>query len=340
MEERLAIDALWSRLESDAGSAGQVRAEAAALRSPAGRMLEGVAAWDAGDAEGALAAFRAAQQAQPGNLPAARYEALALFGAGDAPAAAKLSATLPPLATGAYLRRFTALYWPLRHRTGLGSTAVEADPPEVAHSTDYARFTAGAKCSDTRRRHLAERHLQSGLLAHFKGRYREAEILVGRSWKIFPESIDTAVAHGNLLAARAEEAEALRVLEPAFKEAAAEVLADADKGIVFPPDLASAWAAALCGAGRPQEALAALSLITPQGPDDWGAHWVAALCHLALGDEASFRRQFAVATGPYFIDTWELRIRPFSRRVESWLATEDAARAAVVRAGAAAPGIG
>jgi len=91
------------------------------------------------------------------------------------------------------------------------------------------------------------------------------------------------------------------------------------------PYLLVEWAWLLHERGDHAGALAVLATVRPEGPDDYQSHILAALCWTMLGDRAKADACFDTAFGSFFLDSWEVIIEPYVRRVVAWLGHEGGA---------------
>lgn len=340
---------LWTRLDAPGGASAVLEAMEAtppAAGDHAAQLLRGIAQLEAGDPAAAEADLTAVRDAQPLNPVATLNLSLAKFRNGDAPAAAKLLADAVLFPQRDFLRRALALFWPLRRRTALARTPFGKPPgSSIPHSTDFSRWEKHrGTCGDRARARLAEKLFFAAEDAFQSAHFQTAALLYERAAQVLPvEPLTVAsAAHMMLLFGRVEDARAL--IEPIFEEDAQLLVAPPPEAATpsfiarfakafttseagdaqMEPRIAVAHAWILHELGRDREALATLSLVEPAGPDDWNAHFVAAMCWLSLGEEQNYRRLLALALGPYFLDTWEYIVRPFLLQTAAWLATPEA----------------
>jgi hypothetical protein len=83
-----------------------------------------------------------------------------------------------------------------------------------------------------------------------------------------------------------------------------------------------AWA--LHETGQHRGAVALLSTMRPEGPDDYHAHIIAGLSWLALDEAHKAAACLDVALGAYLLDTWQQFVEPYFEKVVLWMRTHAA----------------
>lgn len=322
------VEAAWTRL--DAGESAAVADELKDLadEDSTSIQLRAHARYDSGDWAGAAADWERVLALDEQNPVARNHLALARFRLGDAKGAADLLEGAPLFPQAGFLARFLDLFWPLRGTTGIARTNI-SEPGEVPFSAEYARFEAHAeKVAPRLRRKLAGRMMDEGMIEFEKGRFSSARTLFDRAAKVAPDMEDATCASVAMALIDGEAEEALDRIQPIFAIVLAALEKDPGRVDEVDPHFVSLLGSALHGVGRHGEALRVLAHARPAGPDDWGAHFVAAMCWNAIGRRADSRRLLAIALGPFFLPTWETAIRPFVLKTAKWLRTEEAAATA------------
>jgi tetratricopeptide (TPR) repeat protein len=140
-----------------------------------------------------------------------------------------------------------------------------------------------------------------------------------RSHEINPHDENALTNLGYLYLLTGRREEALALLDPEMKRRLALYAEKKDEKVLPHMELLVVYAWAVHEAGRHEEALHLLSAVHPEGPEDLGAHFVAAVCWLMLDRQNEFRQCFRIAMTKYFIDTWEQLMLPFIHRVGAWM---------------------
>lgn len=347
LPDSLKIDQYWEQLES--GHHGEVLAnigEVSASSPPVLRTLAAMAHLAAGNAELAEALFSGVLKVEPENPVARSYGALALFQLGRDGDAGKRMEEAPPFPHQRFIRKFLETFWPLTFTTSLGHPmrpeGLSKDDP---HAVEFGRWRTHAASIDadllerqgsvmeqvsefvTARgrlhrstRKLAGKYDSLGVAAWHRQDVWRSIYFFERGHTIRPahEQIATNLAFVQLTAGLSNEAVA--TLSPVMERniAAYEVRKNVEE--LPDPETVVVFARAKHQSGEHREALALLATVQPEGPEDYGAHIVAALCWLMLGETENFRRALDVALNDYFIDTWEQYLAPFMLGVGRWLA--------------------
>lgn len=349
------IDVLWKRLGSEGPE--RVLAELSGLEgiSLAARTLRGIALFDAGDYQGAVAALRAVLTVEEQNPVVRSYLVLALFRAGRNREAGELlldeRTVLFPQPD--FLVRFVRLFWPLRFTTTLRREIMPSTGeglPADPFAVDYRRWQAhreeidiellerpervnsvgdvisglreisaagGALRRATRR--LASRYHRQAVRAYHGENRAMAALLFGRAHEIRPLFELYATHHAFMCLLQDGAAEAKAILAPFLVRAVGDFEKDRDASLLPLPDTIVCHAWCLHELGDHQGALEALRVIEAEGPEDFGIHFLGAVCSLMAGEEQRFEALLRVALDRYFIDTWEQFLAPFIRRVGRWL---------------------
>lgn len=350
------IDSLWALLEAGrpADVVETLHYRRNDLPEPA-LVLLGLAHFDAGDPAAARETLESVLATNPENTVARLFRILTLYQCGDrAEAARELGGDAPLLPHRGFLERFLVLFWPLRGEI----LAFEGPPPaeddgnpagHPALAKDHEWWKANRDSIDTARmegypggraisqvsfllaeclsaegrrqaraRKVGERHARQGVKSFLAGRPAEALALLERAHAIAPrnETWASNLAFAALHCGRPGRAR--DVLEP-FLERATSPGRDAATTPLPLPDTVVCEAWALHDLGRHGEALRLLALVEPDGPEDCYTHFLAAMCHLEMGNRGEFRRLFRISQDAYFIDTWEQILRPFIVRTGRWM---------------------
>lgn len=299
------LDTLWSQL--DAGGADAVLAEApdvaittdGCLESAgdaAAAMLRGLACYESGDPAGADRMFSAVLAQDPGNPVARLNRGLARYRLGrPADAAADLGGG--PLFPGhPFLKRFLELFWPLRF----------AEPGMLGVEIPGAASGPGGPSKLQKR---AMRAFESGDMA-------TATALFTAAHESAPDKPEPRVNAAFCRLHLGQSAAAADLLAPLVREGLRERGPGQE---TIDPYLVVVWAWVLHTDGNHRGALDLLSTVRPEGPDDYQAHVLAGCCWLLLDNPAAAGACFDHAFGVYFLDTWELFVKPFYRLVVRWL---------------------
>ncbi len=324
------IAGLWSRFED--GAASEVVEKLSPLPPEAPvvyHTLRGLALLDTGKPAESAVELKHVLTLQPENPVAQLFLVLALFQNGEEREAGELltsdSLVLHPHL--GFLEHFMRIFWPLRYTTSLGTWNDVAASPVIEDPfdrlfTDWEKSQSGN--GDRTQPHapgrrLAQKYFQRGIKAFHKERRSAARYDFARAYRIHPEN-ETYAAHFAFLELLHNGAEAARkALEPLLGRHVDEYRETRDPGSLPLPDTLVCYAWSLHDTGNHREAIRALSLVEPEGPEDFGAYFVCACCWLMIGDGAAFRQAFGTAMDLYFIDTWEQLLRPFIRKTGDWL---------------------
>lgn len=307
---------LWARY--DAGEAGAVLAELSNLPKAAESVywtLKGLAAVDAGEPAAAAEALRLVLEREPENPVAQLFLVLALFQSGEDVAAGEQLGRTILFPHHGFLRRFLKTFWPLRFSTSLGAWPENV---EAAFSDPFAkRFEELSKAGGKPARRLAEKYFNWGVKAFHGRKEAEARHCFSRARALAPDNEMAAahyayleLLHNNATGAKA----ALDPLLPGFVEEF-----EKDRTAYPAPDTIVCYAWCLHEMGRQGDAIRALSAVEPEGPEDFGAHFVAAVCWVMMENDEAFERAYEKAMVSYFIDTWEQLMRPFLLKTGAWL---------------------
>ncbi|MEO8376048.1 MAG: tetratricopeptide repeat protein [Candidatus Sumerlaeota bacterium] len=353
------IDQLWTRLEEGRGAEAltELQGMGDALPLPA-TLLRGIAALDAGDATSALVDLRAVIATDPSNPVAPLYLALALFADGQVKEAANWlpppgGVVFPQ---HAFLIRFIRIFWPLRFTGSLGlrlldgNSEADADP----FASEYDRWLAMRDTVNVERlellekadtvsesaravgeavksvtsadggehrfvRTLGDKYHNRALKEYHKGRKAFASMLFQRANELRPHNELYATHFASLRMLQGDAAAGHAALRP-FLLRGVDEFDKTRKAEALPAmDTLIAYAWCLHDLDQQEEALRILSLISPEGPEDLGAHFLAAVCWLRLGDDEKYRTAMQECLRHYFIDSWEQIIQPFVVRIREWL---------------------
>lgn len=344
------IKRLWDRMESQ-GPAG-IPEELADAQGEVAEVLRGLALYHEGAWPQARSSFQNVLAIDPQNPIAALYLVLALFQDGEDKEAGKLLSAIVIFPHQRWLAEFLLTFWPLRFTTSLGMPEDGPAEEEFADPfhTDYIRWQEHAERIDaaamddpardgvlndlkmvfgglvsekihfqSSARRLGQRYADKATACYHAGDRLRALKLFERAHEIRPynEMLTANLAYVYLLHRKVEESQ--RILAPFFDSALSRFERDKNPAGLPQADTIVCYAWSLHEAGRNDEALRLLSVVLPEGPDDWGSHFVASVCWLMKRDDVKFRHALDMALGPYFIDTWEQILRPFVERVAKWL---------------------
>lgn len=312
------LDAAWAQVGD--GHAAEVLADLSTLGEdapPAALVLRGLARLELGNPAEAVSDFAAAIAAEGANPVAELYRVLALYRAGDHAAAAKAFADprLVLLPHRHWLADFLTTFWPMRAAIlDRGPDPVDFTDP---HGCDFKRREAvlargGSPAGMARAtRKLAQRYHTEGLNLYSKRRLQESRFCLARAHELEPTNEIFAIHYGYVLVLLGEH-------EMAGK-AIASFIEDESAPVPAPPDLLGVHAWVLHSRGEYIQSLRVVSHLHPEGPDDWGSHYLAAVNWLMLGDQPRFREALFLAMDRYFIDTWEQLIHPFLLATRDWM---------------------
>lgn len=327
------------------------------------RTLHGIALYESGRPAEALIPLQAVLRDEPDNALAKLWLVLALYRAGRPAEAGELlgAETTVVFPQRRWLLEFVRVFWPGSREAGIRQAvplpeegawedpfaarraALGELPPAASDLTpdqedspgllpEILRLANTIASADGRRR-AAARRLSRAYRTRAEAAYHARRLglavrLMERAQALAPRSQALAGTLGYvyLVAGHPEKAGAL--LEPIMQESLAAFEARKDPALLPNPEVIVCQAWALHEVGRHREALELLSAVKPEGPEDLGAHFVAAVCWLALDREAEFREAFHLATTTYFIDTWEQLLQPFIGQAGEWLRRREAVAAA------------
>lgn len=317
---RQEIDRAWARLGVAEAPVRPDDVISGEPGSPAERVLRGIARFEAGDARGAAEDFDAVLAVQPENAVAALHSALAVFRLGDRARAGKILDAAVLFPEHAFVARFLEVFWPLRfEHAALRPTPGPAEAPaDLPHADQYAAWRGGNGWSKARTDALAGRMRDALRKACEKDDYERAWHLASRIRELLPDDEMAAAELALMGINTGRYAEGRCALESHLDGR----LATGRDGAGFEtpaPAVLAVWALVLHETGEHRGALAVASRVRPEGPDDYCIHLVAAVSWLMLGDRAAFRRVLGEGQRAYFLDTWELILRPFVDRVRAWL---------------------
>lgn len=279
-----------------------------------GRVLLGIAALEAGDAGRAAQELEAVLREQPDNPTARLHLALARYRQGDGAECARLLKAGPLLPQPAFLVRFLRIFWPLQFENPTirlaGEKAVSEQWPlraEVEEAlANSESLSPGAK------RALAARLIKAAQQADKRKERLIAEHLFDQAARITPENADIAFTLAHLHLELGKYGESLRLMDELNTKAVSAKVPLQPQAITL-----HAWA--LHANGEHKAALAMLSRSRPQGPDDFLAHIIAAVCWDALGERDNAQRNYDQAFGPFFIESWMGFTKPYLDKVIVWL---------------------
>lgn len=319
------IQNLWSEFEG-----GNAQAALAGLEGPdelplAARTLRGLSRTDGGDLEGAHADFTAVLERQPENPVARLHRGLVHFKLGDRKAAAADFQAGPLFPHPGWLKRALSLFWPLHfdHPEIMGFAEPEPAGP-MPLQDEASRLLANPESIPSREsRALAAKMDKRAVKFYLKGKVREALRLGETAHALDPANIDylNDMAWFLLRLGRGPEARAL--FEPQIEEAIAKYRERPGRDRLPHFNLLAAWAWSLHECGEHRGALAVLSTMRPQGPDDYLGHLIAALSWAMLGEDKKADLAFDKALGPFFLDTWQQFLQPFFQSLFAWLEAGD-----------------
>lgn len=321
----LQADAAWSRLaEGDAAGALGL-ASAGEAEGPQGLVLRALCRYEAGDAAGAVADLDRALQAQPVHPVARLNRGLARFRAGDAKGAAADFRQGPFFPDWEFLQRFLRVFWPLRRTCpGLAVAGLEAPAAALPHEQEYGAWLARPESLAEAGRQALAKKLSAEATRLFFRNHRTSQLLLERALELVPDSPEyrNDLAFCQLHLAQAAEAE--RTLAPLIERGLQEYKEKRKREVLPHPFIVAHYAWALHDLGRHREALALLSSLRPQGYEDFGANLLAGLCWMELGERQKSRTAMHAALHAFYLDTWQMMLEPFWKKVLVWLETEEA----------------
>ncbi len=229
-----------------------------------------------------------------------------------------------------FLADFIEVLWPLRFLTNLREKVpADADLEESRSTHDLiGKLPDPESMSRGSRKRQAEKLIKQGSKQYLKDNRESAFRYFSKAWQFDDSNKQAMVFHCFSLMSegRFEEAESFitpkveRVFEKDPDISAEEI----------DPDLLMCYAWVLHELEDYKRSLQVISIITPEGPEDFGAYFLASVNWLMLDDLEKFHRCFEISMTEYFIDTWELTVRPFLRSAISWM-KEDSVSAGGVR---------
>ncbi|MCC6547393.1 hypothetical protein IT570_09520 [Candidatus Sumerlaeota bacterium] len=353
------LNSLWLSLDDGGatGVLAALGSDQDTLQPPA-LLLRGIAHLDSGDAAQAVHDLRAVLAKEPSNPVAPLYLALALFANGET-ADAALNLPPPGgviFPQHALLVRFIRIFWPLRFTTTLGLRLLDDDSRAVADpfQSEYDQWVAMRDSVNAERlellekadtvgesaravgeaikgltsddggghrfiRKLGDKYHARAIREYHRGHKALASLLFQRAHELRPRNELYATHFASLQMLHGDAAAGEAALKPFLLRAIEQFDATRKTDVLPAIDAVIAYAWCLHDLDQQEEALRVLSLITPEGPEDLGAHFLAAVCWLRLGNEANYREAMRECLRHYFIDSWEQIIQPFVVRVQGWL---------------------
>lgn len=345
---------LWMEFERGNNEAlAALLAEEPKPTTPAEATLFGLHALDVDQPAKSVEYLQRAIALEPQNVVARLHLALAVYRIGDPAASATTLRSVPLFPHTGFLLRFLHLFWPLRFSTSLGHPVTDSGPAPVGRDPLDAPFRAleprlaeiekesmeppageslGGEVSRHHRelttaegkearsaRTLSDRYLKRGISAFLSGDRPLALHCFTRARLLRPAN-ESAAAHFAWVSLLVGEPEQAReAMEPVLEARLAEYEKSRLKEALPTPDALVCYAWCLHEAGEHRDALRVLALVEPEGPEDFGAHFVAGVCWLMLGNREMADRLLKVALSTYFIDTWEQIVRPFVTRTIDWM---------------------
>ncbi len=319
------VDALFTKLE--VGAPGAVLRELGELPEDAPPVLRTVRAralQEQGRHREAAGEFRLVLQQERDNPLARQFLVFSLFGTGEHREAGRLlqPPAGPVFPHSGFLLKFLETFWPLRFGTALGAPMEGCelpDTPEEKAEREAADLVHSPGPGTPSARRAAGRLQRKAVARFHAGDIRPAHRYFYWAHRLHPEDPMLAAHHGYLCLLTGHAGRALEVLEPVVEGSLEQFNKTRNASDLPVPDLLVAYAWSLHDLGHHDEALRVLAAVFPEGPDDYAAHFVAAVCWLMLGQRDAMRRNFDLSVSHYFIDTWEQIIRPFIARTADWL---------------------
>lgn len=345
---------MWSLL--DGGNAAEVLEKLSAAGGDAPSVLltvRGLAELEGGDPAAAAETLRAVLSREPENPVAGLYLSLALFECGDDRAAGEAlhRAVLHP--HRGFLLRFVRTFWPLRFTSTLRQVNRDAEPESSANDPLRGEFERWLKDKEEfgeiaveppvneaapaelariarefttpegrlarRGRKLAERYLALGARAYREGNLGHSRAMLARAHEIRPRNERAATHLAYISLFTGDAGKAMAVLDPVVRDSLAAFDETREAGLLPSADGLVCYAWALHEEGRHEDAIGVLSLVHEEGPEDFGANFIAAVSWLMLGEEGPFEEAFNRSMQNFYIDTWEQLLRPFVLSVGTWL---------------------
>lgn len=322
-----AIDLAWQRLGTPDVLARPDSVLPAEPSTPVERTLRALARFDGGNFAGAAEDFAAVLALQPENPVASLHAALCAFRLGDRARALALLDGTALFPEHTFIARFLETFWPLRfeHAALRPSPGPAEKAAPLPREAAWAEWKAdGATWSKAKVEGLASSLRADIRRLCAKDDYEPAWHLSLRALELQPGDEGAVAEHALLAINTGRYAEGRAAIERHVEDRMAAGRAAAAFEPPAPSTL-SIWALAMHETGEHRGALAATSRIRPEGPEDFCAHFVAAVSWLMLGDRAAFRRTLAEGMAGHFLDTWELIVRPYMDRVRTWMKDQPAA---------------
>ncbi|MCB2156412.1 tetratricopeptide repeat protein [bacterium] len=322
----LQIDRAWANLDEEKPEAVLEALQEDHYETTAAHTLRAIALEEQGRHEEAVAEFDAILKRQPENAVARLNRGLALHGLGRNADAAKDFSAGPIFPSPGFLKRFLRRFWPLhfenRELLARGFDDVQQDWP---HKAKVQAFRESPESfSPAARRRLARDLERHGMNIYHRGAHATACRIYEAAWELDPEDEIIRAGYSWCLLGFGFHEQSRELIEPLVRDGAERYRTERRTTALPHPQIVVQWAWCLHEAGEHREALAVLSTVRPEGPDDFGSHIVAALSWDALGDPLNADRAYVPALQDYFLDTWEQFIQPFIKKTVSWLAEESA----------------
>ena len=315
------IDAVWANLETEKPEAALEALGPEDNGPAAARLLRAIALEDQGHHEEAVAEFDAVLKLQPENPVARLNRGLALFGLDRRADAAADFSSGPLFPSPGFLKRFLRRFWPrnLEHRAILarGFDDVPSDWP-LKSRVDAWRADPES-LSPGKRRELARSLERRGMKLYHAKLHALACRIFEAAWELDPDDEIVSAAYSWCLLGFGFHEQARELMEPLIRSGSERYRLERTPAALPHPQIVVQWAWCLHQAGEHNEALAALSTVRPEGPDDFGAHIVAALSWDALGQPLQADGAYELALRDYFLDTWEQFLQPFIAKTVDWL---------------------
>jgi tetratricopeptide (TPR) repeat protein len=316
------LDSVWQAANQASVNTLADLADVLGETSTPERLLRGIVRLERGEHAGARKDFDDVLASQPENPLARQYRGLALWHLGELELAADDLAPGTLFPQRDWTRRALRRFWPLRLEHPEILTA------GIAPLTDPLPFESEIASAQAlalpRRRALARRLARRGVRAYFAKQLPLAEWCFENACRLDPDDHDAA-ANTCWVALRIGHADkALALLEPIIA-ADLEAYKDKRESHLLPtPGLLTMYAWALHETGQHRGAVALLSTMRPEGPDDYHAHIIAGLSWLALDEAHKAAACLDVALGAYLLDTWQQFVEPYFEKVVLWMRTHAA----------------
>ncbi|MDK2970274.1 MAG: hypothetical protein PWP23_29 [Candidatus Sumerlaeota bacterium] len=316
---RLELDREWARLATHSAAEVAQALPYATAAEPAALVLRGIARYEAGDFAGAREDFDLVLSKQSENAVARLHRGLALYRLGETGAALADFTAAPIFPERQWVKRALRVFWPIHFEHpavlehGLAplappadlQAAVEASRPEVSPSD--------------KGRKLAARLAARGVKAYFKEDHRLALWCFENAVALDPDDRDSA-ANACWVGLRIGQVEkAASLIEPLIDGALETYLEKKERDVLPTPGMTAMYAWLLHERGDHRGALAVLSTMRPEGPDDYHSYIVAGLAWMLLGEDEKSSVCLDAALGDFFLDTWQQFVEPYLRKVFGWL---------------------